>query len=155
MKGDFTMAEYASTGVATAGLVTGIVGAANALGMFGGNGTTLFGGNNNNYVSRETFDLSLGLAASQRDNAILTAELASEKKMVEVFNAANNKIMDVRDELNARISSVEKQVNDNAAAQAVINCGLSNNIGILQSQMEQVLGMTKLGILNSSLWPAA
>jgi len=148
------MAEYASAAVGNAGLATGIIGTALGAmstgilpGMFGGQ-------NNNNYVGRETFDLSLNLAASQRDNAILTAELASEKKMVEVFNATNERLNNVRDELIGRLERVEKTVSDNAAAQAVINCGLSNNIGILQNQVAQLMGMTKLGILNDALWPA-
>lgn len=150
------MAEFASSAVGTAGLTTGIIGTALGVassGILPG----IFGNGNaqNNYVQRETFDLSLQLAASQRDNAIITSELASEKKMVEVFTAATDRINAVRDELGSRIYELEKKVSDNAAAQAVINCGLSNNIGILQTQMEQVLSMTKLGILNSSLWPAS
>lgn len=87
------MAEYTPIGQGTYNTVAGSVGLASAL--FGGNGGNLFGGlfgGNNNGVSKETFDLSMQLSASQRDNAILTAELNTEKKMVEVFNSLNDKI---------------------------------------------------------------
>lgn len=74
--------------------------------------------------------------------------------MVEVFNASNNRINAVRDELLTMIRDVDKKVDDGFAAQAVINCGLNNKIGILENQVGQLMGMTKLGILNDALWPA-
>lgn len=62
-------------------------------------------------MSKETFDLSMQLSASQRDNAILTAELNTERKMIEVFNSLNDKIN--------KVVADQTAVN---AQQAVYNC---------------------------------
>jgi len=137
------MAEFASQAVGSAGLTTGIIGTAlGALnsGMF--NGVGLLGGSNNSYVSRETFDLSMQLAASQRDNAILTADLNTEKKMVEVYNSLNDKIN--------RIVSDQTAINSN---QAVYNCSMNSAIAVLQNQTAQLMGMTKTVIPNASVCP--
>lgn len=89
--------EYASKSVGTAGLTTGIIGT--ALGAAATGILPFFGGNaaanaaaNGGVVSRETFDLSLKLSESERNNAILAAELNTEKKMIEVFNVLNDKL---------------------------------------------------------------
>lgn len=106
-----------------------------------------------NYVSREAFDLSMSLAASQRDNAILTAELNTEKKMVEVFNASTDKINKVRDELLTMYHSVDKKVDDGFAAQAVINCSAGSAVNLLQNQVGQLFAMTRLVIPNANICP--
>lgn len=137
------MAEYTPIGQGTYNTVAGSVGLASAL--FGGNGGNLFGGlfgGSNNGVSKETFDLSMQLSASQRDNAILTAELNTEKKMVEVFNALNDKIN--------KVVADQTAVN---AQQAVYNCAANSSISVLQTQVAQLLGMTKTVIPNSSVCP--
>lgn len=140
------------SGTAVAGLTTGIIGS--ALGLIGnsGIGAGLLGGGNN-YVNRETYDVQMKLIEAERSNAILAADLSSEKKMVEVYNGATSRINAVRDELTDRIAKVEKAVNDNAAAQAVINCGFNSNINLLQNQVQQLFGMTKLVIPNASVCP--
>lgn len=132
------------------GGIGGYIGGISALLGNGGIGGIL----GNNGVSRETFDLSMKLSASERDNAILTAELSSEKKMVEVYNAGIERTNKVRDELLAEIRAVDKKVDDGFAAQAVINCKANSAIALLQDQVKNLYGMTKLGILNDSLWPA-
>lgn len=136
------MAEYTPIGQGTYNTVAGSVGLASAL--FGGNGGNLFGGlfGGNNAVSKETFDLSMQLSASQRDNAILTAELNTEKKMVEVFNNLNDKIN--------KVVADQTAVN---AQQAVYNCAANSSISVLQTQVAQLLGMTKTVIPNSSVCP--
>lgn len=136
------MAEYTPIGQGTYNTVAGSVGLASAL--FGGNGGNLFGGlfGGNNGVSKETFDLSMQLSASQRDNAILTAELNTEKKMVEVFNSLNDKIN--------KVVADQTAVN---AQQAVYNCAANSSISVLQTQVAQLLGMTKTVIPNSSVCP--
>lgn len=109
--------------------------------LLGGNLLNL-GGNQQDFVSRETFDLSLQLASSQRDNAILSAELNTEKKMVEVFNSLNDKIN--------RIVTDQSAIN---SAQAVTNCGFTSAIAVAQNNISQLLGMTKTVIPNSSVCP--
>lgn len=118
-------------------------------------GTNLGGifGNNQNCVSRETFDLSLQLAESQRDNAIITSELNTEKKMVEVFNAGVERSNKYRDELLARINEVNAKVDTGFANQAVINCQCSSAVNLLQNQVGQLFAMTKLVIPNANICP--
>jgi len=139
------------SGTAVAGLTTGIIGS--ALGILGTNGigTGILG--NNNYVNRETYDVQMKLIEAERNNAILAADLSSEKKMVEVFNGAIERTNAVRDELNSRIRDLEKQVDANASAQAVINCGFNSGINLLNNQVAQLFGMTKLIIPNASVMP--
>lgn len=150
--------EYASKGVATAGLTTGIIGtslAALGSGLLSG---VLNGGNpamatTNNVVGKEVFEVEKELALERQKTSILTSELNTEKKMVEVYNATNDKINAVYEKVSDRILVLEKQVADNAAAQAVINCGFNSAINLLQNQVGQLFALTKLGIPNSSLCP--
>lgn len=147
--------NYASRSVANAGLATGIVGT--ALGIMSG-GAGLLGAhnginNNNGYVSKEAYEIQLKLIDAQKDNAILQADLDSEKKMVQVFNATNDKINAVRDELKTEIRGVEMKVDENAAAQGVINSQLTSQVGINTSQIAQLFSMTKLVIPNGSVCP--
>lgn len=146
--------EYASKGTGTAALTTGIIGTglgAISSGLLG----NLFGGGTaaQNVVTKDMLELQLQLAASQKDNSILTAELSSEKKMVEVFNAANDRINAVRDELGNRIREVEAKVDANAAAQSVINCQCNSNLALLNSQVGQLFSLTQLKIPNTSVCP--
>lgn len=144
------MSEYTSQGQGTLNTVLGAVGAANAVfpGFFG-NG--MFGGYGRNYggygyydmgVSREAFDVSMALSRAEKDNAILKAELDDEKKIVEAYTT-----------LDRKIGGVDKHLDETIGAQAVVNCNLSNRIGILESKVNQLMSMTKLGITPESLWP--
>lgn len=148
--------EYASHGTGTAALTTGIIGtglgAINS-GLFSG----LLGGGNaqasQNYVTKDMLALQMQLVDSQKENAILSADLSSEKKMVEVFNAATNKTNAVRDELIGRIREVEQKVDANAASQAVINCQYGSNLTLANSQIAQLFGLTKMVIPNTNVCP--
>jgi len=134
---------YASNGKANLGVTLGAVGT--GLAALGGSGIigNLFGGSaNNNMVSRETFDLSMQLSKSERDNAILSAELNTEKKMVEVFNALNDKIN----------NAVANQTAINSA-QAVTNCGFTSAIAVAQNNIAQLLSLTQMKIPNTSVCP--
>jgi len=117
-----------------------------------GNGLLGLGlNNNNNYIDKDTLDLQLKLVSAEKDNAILAADLASEKKMVQVYNAANDKINAVRDELNTAIRAVDNKVDANAATQGVINAQVGSQLNINTSQIAQLFAMTKLVIPNSSV----
>ena len=146
--------EYASNGKGNLGVTLGAIGT--GLSFFNGSNpiSGLFGGGNNaNYVTRDMLDLELKVIECQKDNAILNAELNTEKKMVEVFNASNNKTNEVFDRLSNRILTLERIVADNAASQAVINCNASSSIGILQTQVGQLYTMTKMVIPNGNVCP--
>lgn len=139
------MSEYTSQGQGTLNTVLGAVGAAGTVfpGFFNGG---MFGGGYGYHdgVSREAFDLSLALSRAEKDNAILAAELSDEKKIVEAYTT-----------LDRKINGVDKHLDESLGAQAVVNCNLSNRIGILETKVNQLMGMTKLGITQESLWPAA
>lgn len=93
-------------------------------------------------VSKESFDLALRLSKSERDVAILTAELSSEKKMTEVFNALNDKIN--------RVVSDQTAIN---SAQAVTNCAVTSQLAVMQNNLTQIMGLTKLVVPNGSICP--
>ncbi len=162
--------EYASKGQGALGVTLGAIGT--GLGILNGGGGLipgLMGWGNQGYgyggqmpygyacgqqpVSKETFDIQNKLIEAERSNALLASELNTEKKMVEVFNAATSRINDVERELSHKLFYLEKKVDDNAAAQAVVNCGFNSAIGILQTQAAQFMGHTKTVIPNSSICP--
>lgn len=148
--------DYASNAKGNAGVTLGVIGT--TLGSLGllGNGTPLLGGllgGGTQYVSKDTYDVQNKLIEAERTNALLAAELNTEKKMVEVFNAATARINEVDRELSHRIYSLEKRVDENAAAQAVINCGVNSALGILQSQAAQFMSLTKVVIPNGNVCP--
>lgn len=93
-------------------------------------------------VSKETFDLALRLTNSERDNAILTAELNTEKKMVEVYNALNDKI-------NAAVAN-QTAIN---SAQAVNNCATASQLAVLNSTTAQLMGLTDTVVKNGKICP--
>lgn len=110
--------------------------------VLGDTGSSRSSASGTDTVSKETFDLALRLSNSERDNAILTAELNTEKKMVEVYNALNDKI--------------NQLVNDQAAinsAQAVNNCATASQLAVLNSTTAQIMGLTKLVVPNGSICP--
>lgn len=127
-----------------------IGGIATLLGGFGGLNAVQNGGD---YVSKETFEMQTKLTEAEKENAILAADLSSEKKMVEVYNAATNRINTVREELSGRILDLERQVASNAAAQGVINCSVQSGLAVANSQIAQLMSLTALRIPNTSVCP--
>lgn len=140
--------EYASKSVGTAGLTTGIIGTAlgavnsGILPILGGNCRNAAGCNSGDLVSRETFELAMKLSASESANSLLSAELNTEKKMTEVFNALNNKINSVVSE-QAAINS----------AQAVTNCATTSALAVAQNNIAQLMSLTKVVIPNGNVCP--
>lgn len=134
----------------------GIIGTAlGGLATIGG-GMNLIGNTNNaqnNYITKDVFDVQLQLIDAQKQNAILAADLSSEKKMVEVFNAANEKINAVRDELNGEIRELERKVDANAAAQSVYNATNSSTVGIINAQVQQLMSLCSLKVSADNICP--
>ena len=126
-----------------------IGGIATLLGGLGG----LTGCQGGDYVSKEAFEMQTKLTAAEKENAILAADLSSEKKMVEVYNAATNRINTVREELSGRILDLERQVASNAAAQGVINCSVQSGLAVANSQIAQLMSLTALRIPNTRVCP--
>lgn len=91
--------------------------------------------NDDHPVSR--YELSL-----VQENAILKAQADVDKKLVDVYNSINRQVGDVRE----RFNDFEKQ-------QLVYN-GVNNAaIGVLQSQVAALMGLTKTVIPNGNVCP--
>lgn len=131
------MAEFASRGVANTGLGFGIAGA--ALGLLDGVGSLLTGRMGRDSADKPVSRYELSLV---QENAILKAQADIDKKLVEVYNAINDKANANRERFNA----FEKE-------QLVYNGVNSATIGCLQQQVNALLGMTKMVIPNSSVCP--
>lgn len=148
--------EFASKGVGTAGLTTGIIGT--ALGaMANGFASGIFGGNCGNnkpqYVSKEVFDVQLQLIDAQKSNAILAADLNTETKIVDAFKSSVERENKIRDELKTEIAAVDQKLNDNIAAQSVINAQVASQVNLNTSQISQLFSLTQLTIPNRSVNP--
>lgn len=77
-----------------------------------------------------------------QENAVLKAQADVDKKLVEVYNAINDKANSIRESFNA----FEKE-------QLVYNGVNTATIGCIQNQVNALMGMTKLVIPNSSVCP--
>ena len=134
--------EYASKGIANAGLTTGIIGTAlsglMALGgnnILGGRMAAIGAADGEHLVSRYELQLT-------QENAVLKAQADVDKKLVEVYNAINDKANSIRESFNA----FEKE-------QLVYNGVNTATIGCIQNQVNALMGMTRLVIPNSSVCP--
>ncbi len=133
--------EYASKGIANAGLTTGIIGTALS-GLMALGGNNILGGriaagaaDSEHLVSRYELQLT-------QENAVLKAQADIDKKLVEVYNSINDKANSIRESFN----SFEKE-------QLVYNGVNTATIGCIQNQVNALMGMTRLVIPNSSVCP--
>lgn len=148
--------EYASKGMAGAGLGLGIAGT--ALGILNG-GAGLLGmhtantGNGvcseNQYVNRYEMTLTQAISSKDGEIALLKSERYTDERLVEVYkdlnrqiNAVNEKIQANRDEQNA--------VN---CQQAVFNGTMTSTVGCLQQQIACLQSLTKVVIPKDSVCP--
>ncbi len=123
--------EYASKGVANAGLTTGIIGT--ALGVLnGGLGNGLFN-NSRSYCGDDQFVTRF---ESHKDKEL--AEKDSEIALLKANIFTDQKITDVFERINTRINGIEKTVNENVCSQAVANQRFSDNIGFVDSKFDGV-----------------
>ena len=128
--------NYASKGVAGAGLGLGIAGTAlGVLNGMGGCGNVLgglFGGGNccheNSMVNR--YELGLEQASAAKDSKIALLESTIH---------TNDKILEVYGYLDGRLRGIEGQI----AQQAVVNAQLTANISCMQGNIATLMGLTK------------
>jgi hypothetical protein len=135
--------NYASKGVAGAGLGLGIAGT--ALGLLNGNGGfNLFGNNCNNGCSENNMVNRYELSQSAR-----IAELETEVKLRDSNIYTDGKILELYKYVDGKFAGVEAQICQqnvyNATNTAVISC--------IQNQIAQLQGLTKLVIPNGSVCP--
>lgn len=135
--------EYASKGVANAGLTTGIIGS--ALGaMNSGILPGLFGGGCNSNCSENMLVNRYEAAQSAR-----IAELETEVKLRDANTYTDSKLGALRDYVDGKFSRVEHELCD----QKVYNATLNGAVGCIQGQIAQLMSLTKLVIPNGSVCP--
>ena len=132
--------EFASKGVAGAGLGLGIAGTALGL-LNNGNLGGIFSGNNcesQHYVNRY-----------EAGQAARIAELETEVKLRDANTYTDSKILDLYRYVDGKFNIVEAQISQqnvyNATNTAALNC--------MQGQIAQLMGLTKLVVPNSSVCP--
>ena len=150
------MGDYASKGVANAGLTTGIIGTALSVLNTSGYGNGLLGGLfGNNCVGRAGFGAELQYVSSlQAENAMLKSENYSDKVAKEVYqqtridNAAlkseMKELMDLREQI------VLGKVNEVAT---VTKCNLDQINGSIAALANVVSGVTKTVIPTTAICP--
>jgi hypothetical protein len=137
------MAEFASRGVAGSGLGLGIAGTALGL-LNGGLGNILGTGYNNCGCSENVMVNRYELGQESR-----IAKLETEVALRDANIFTDQKIADVYERLDSRIRGVEAGLN----AQAVYNATNTATINCIQGQVNQLYGLTKLVVPNTSVCP--
>ena len=137
------MAEFASKGVAGAGLGTGIAGL--ALGVLnGGLGNVLNGMNGSCGCSDDHF-----INRYEANQSARIAELETEVKLRDANFYTVSEMGKLRDYVDGRFSKVESEICD----QKVFNATAISNISCIQGQVAQLMGLTKLVVPNGSVCP--
>lgn len=140
------MAEFASKGVAGTGLGLGIAGT--ALGLLNGGAGLLGGGwgrglcSENTPVNRYELELQQELAAKDARIGLLESNIYTDQKLSDVYERLTTKMNGMKDE--------QAAVN---MAQAAYNAGNTAAVAVVQSQVAQLMGLTKLVIPNGSVCP--
>lgn len=134
--------EYASKGVANAGLTTGIIGT--ALGALGGGGILngVLGGSRVNSDDEPVTRYEMGMYQKIAEKDEHIAKLESEKY-------TDEKIEKFADRMNARFGIVEGQI----AQQAVYNATNNGMVACLQNQVAQLQSITKMVVPNANIMP--
>ena len=147
--------EYASKGVAGSGLGLGIAGT--ALGVLNGGLGNLLGGmggnacncHENTPVNRYELGLTNEIAAKDGKIALLESNIYTDQKIVDTYTTLNGQINALAAEVRAN-KDAQTAVNMN---QAVYNGTNTAAIGCIQNQINQLMGLTKLVVPNTSVCP--
>ena len=136
--------DYASKGVAGAGLGLGIAGT--ALGLLGNGGLPgLLGGWNGGNMCHENMPVNRYEAAQ----SARIAELETEVKLRDANTYTLGEINKVRDYVDRRFERVECSINQQAVYNATNNAAMN----CIQGQIAQLYGLTKLVVPNGSICP--
>lgn len=132
--------EYATKGVANAGLTTGIIGS--ALGVLNNGGlSNILGGSNNpedKAVTRYEAGMMAEIAKKDQHIALLEADKYTDQKIADLYDKVNNHFI-----------GVEQQI----GAQAVWNATQTGTLACLQNQIAQLQSMTRVVIPNGNISP--
>lgn len=151
------MAEFVSHAQGNANTALGIIGtvgtAATVLpNLLGCNG--LFGGarvisNDDMPVSRHEMKLNNELAVKDSEIALLKADKYTDQKMVELVKDYETKI----NNLAAEVRANKREQDGINANQAVYNGTMNATVACLKGQIDQLFGLTKLVVPNTSVCP--
>lgn len=141
------MAEFASKGVAGAGLGTGIAGL--SLGVLNSMGGNLLGGlfGNNPYNGCCTENMPVNRYEAGQSARI--SELETEVKLRDANFYTLSEMGKLRDYVDHRFSKVESEI----CEQKVFNATAVSNISCISNQVAQLMGLTKLVVPNGSICP--
>ena len=147
------MAEFASKGVGTAALTTGIIGTAGTA-LSGVLGNLFGGGQNcgcseNMAVNRYELNLNQEIAAKDAKIGLLESQVYVDQKLVEVVKDYNGQIKELAQEVRAN-KDAQCAIN---AQQAVYNGTANATLACMQGQIAQLYGLTKLVVPNGSICP--
>lgn len=143
------MAEFASKGVAGAGLGLGIAGTTLSV-LNGGLGNLLGGGCNgwnnmhncgcseNNLVNRYELGQESRISKLESEIALRDANIYNDQKLLELYKYIDGKF---------------EGVNATLGAQAVWNATQTATINCMSGQINQLFGLTKLVVPNTSVCP--
>lgn len=140
--------EYASKGVAGAGLGLGIAGT--ALGLLGGNGGALgniLGGWGNGCATMCSENMPINRYEATQNARI--AELESQVALRDASIYTDGKLNALRDYVDGKFATV----NDKLCAQAVHNATSDSVLGCMQGQIQQLYSLTKLVVPNTAVCP--
>ena len=133
--------NYASAGVANAGLATGIT-ALSLAGLSALNGNGVLGGfmgGGNAYVTRAEAELQAKLAEKDSRIGLLEADKYTDQKIADVY-----------ERIDRRINGLEAQIYN----QAVINAQVTANISCMQQNLATLNGLTKTIIPIGNVCPS-
>lgn len=135
--------DYASKGVAGAGLGLGIAGT--ALGLLNGGAGNILGGLGNNCACSENAVVNRYELAMQRDLTNKDMEIAYLKSR----DAAKSDSIELYRYVDGKFAAVERELAD----QRTFNATQIGTISCIQGQIAQLYGLTKLVVPNSSVCP--
>lgn len=151
------MAEFTPRGQGNLNTVLGAIGTANAVmpGLFGNCGG-IFGArvgcgecSENTVVTRYEQGLVQQIAAKDSENALLRSQVYVDGKLVDVVKDYTAQI----NALAAEVRASKEHQGEINLQQAVYNGTNTATVACVQSQVNQLLGLTKLVVPNASVCP--
>lgn len=147
--------EYASKGVANAGLTTGIIGTALG-GLMALNGGVVAAPANaqgqcseNTTVNRYELNQLQTIANKDMEIAYWRGQDETNRKISDAYSKLESRVID----LAAEVRGNKDEQNGVNMQQAVYNGVNTATVGCIQNQVDQLLGMTKRVVPNSSVCP--
>lgn len=152
------MAEYTPVAQGNLNTVLGAIGTAGTLmpGLF----SNLFGGgmnqaaagpacSENTFITRYEANLMQTIANKETENSLLKSEVYTDGKLVEIVKDYTSQIND----LAAEVRSNKDAQNAINMQQAVYNGTATATVNCIQNQVNQLMGLTKLVVPNTSVCP--